>query len=182
MRIWLGLGLLTFGAVIAAQGKTDQPSLGAVAKATKEEKAAKTGRAGKAGGTEQETVKYTNEDLVGRPRASYRHRSVGTALPLATDGRGADEYFWRSRAARIRERLQSATDRLNLLKTQLESVKADGLDVSLANGRYSPMQAERQRLKVQVVDAEAQVHHYEQQMKDLEEEGRRAGALPGWFR
>jgi hypothetical protein len=37
-------------------------------------------------------------------------------------------------------------------------------------------------LKAQVLDLEGQVQFYEQQMKDLEDEGRRAGALPGWFR
>jgi hypothetical protein len=179
MRIWIGLGVLTLGAVVAAQVRTDQPPLGSVAKAAREEKAARD----KADGTEQEPAKkYTNEDLVGRPRAWYRSYSIRPSSASGASGRGNDEAYWRSRAGRIRERLQSSSDRLNLLKTRLDSVKADGLDISLANGRYSPQQAERQRLKSQVLDLEAQVQQYEQQLKDLEDEGRRAGALPGWFR
>jgi hypothetical protein len=179
MRIWLGIGVLTLGAAVGAQVKTDQPSLGAVAKAGKEEKAA---RAGKADATEQEPAKkYTNEDLVRRPRAWYRSYSTASLTP-GPGGRGNDEAYWRRRARDIRQRLQAASDRLNLVKARLENVKGEGLDVSLANGRSSPMQSERQRLKAQVLDLEGQVQFYEQQLKDLEDEGRRAGALPGWFR
>jgi hypothetical protein len=70
-----------------------------------------------------------------------------------------------------------------MAKKRLESLKADeGLDVSVANGRSSPTQAERQRLASYVQDLEYQVRSNEQAMKDLEDEGRKAGALPGWFR
>jgi hypothetical protein len=37
-------------------------------------------------------------------------------------------------------------------------------------------------LTTQLLEAEAQVEINERALKALEEEGRRAGALPGWFR
>ena len=70
-----------------------------------------------------------------------------------------------------------------MAKKRLESLKADeGLDVAVANGRSSAAQAERQRLASHVQELESQVHYLEQRMKNLEDEGRKAGALPGWFR
>jgi hypothetical protein len=72
---------------------------------------------------------------------------------------------------------------LNTAKKRLESLKGEeGLDVNTANGRYSPAQAERQRITSQVQELEDQVRRNEQAMKNLEDEGRKAGALPGWFR
>ena len=38
-RIWLGIGVLALSGVVAAQVSQEQPSLGAVAKATKEQRA-----------------------------------------------------------------------------------------------------------------------------------------------
>lgn len=201
--MWLGIGVLTLGAVAAAQVKQEQPSLGAVAKAVQEEKAktgkgklatktsAKSDDAAKAAPdpkTDETTGKqYTNEDLDRRPRphsptSSYPTRTRTTSMTKSTD-RGADEAYWRRRAGPILERLRDTTERLNEAKAHLENKKApDGLDVSVANGRSSQAQAERDRLTTYVMQLEGQLRREEQAMKHLEEEGRRAGALPGWFR
>ena len=142
--------------------------------------------------------KYTNEDLYVRPRPSggpssptsssasspttYRTRTT-TGFTSSSADRGKDEVYWRSRAEPVRRALQEYTDRLKVAKKQLETLKAnDGLDVSVANGKSSPNQYERQRLTNHVMELEGQVRRYEGAMKSLEDEGRRAGALPGWFR
>ena len=142
--------------------------------------------------------KYTNEDLSVRPRPSggtssptsssasspttYRTRTTTGSTSSSAD-RGKDEVYWRSRAEPVRRALQEYTDRLKVAKKQLETLKAnDGLDVSVANGKSSPNQYERQRLTNHVMELEGQVRRYEGAMKSLEDEGRRAGALPGWFR
>src|SRR5262245_31383104 len=162
-RIWLGIGILTLGGVAAAQVQRDpQPSLGTVAKATKEEKTkatattpenkppAKTGGATKAtpdhrSGTTT-TKKYTNEDLYVRPRptegtssstssspATYRTRTTTGPTSNSAD-RGKDEAYWRSRAEPVRRALQEYTDRLKVAKKQQEALKAkQGLDVAVAN-------------------------------------------------
>jgi hypothetical protein len=206
-RIWLGIGVLALSGVVAAQARQDQPSLGAVAKATKEQRAkaasakaasktpAKPAAAAKTASTEntEEAAgkKYTNDHLDGRPRptsptssspTTYRTSTRSTSM-LKSSGDGKDEAYWRRRAEPIRQQLEYSTDRLNMAKKRLESLKADdGLDVSVANGRSSPVQAERQRLTSYVQELEYQVRHHEQAMKNLEDEGRKAGALPGWFR
>ena len=80
-------------------------------------------------------------------------------------------------------RLAYTTERFNAAKKRLESLKADeGLDVAVANGRSSAAQGERLRQASLVQELESQVQYLEQRMKNLEDEGRKAGALPGWFR
>jgi hypothetical protein len=196
-RIWLGIGVLALSGAVAAQVKQEQPSLGAVAKATKEQRAkAKAAADAKAAANAKATANakaaaskpttYTNENLDGRPRpvspTTYRAAVRSTSLARSS-AEGKDETYWRRRAQPIRQQLEYNTDRLNMAKKRLESLKADeGLDVSVANGRSSPVQAERQRLTSYVQELEYQVRHYEQAMKNLEDEGRKAGALPGWFR
>lgn len=133
-------------------------------------------------------VSFTNENLDGRPRpiAPTTYRTAGFTRSnsmVRSTGDGKDEAYWRRRAEPIRRQLQYNTDRLNVAKKRLESLKADdGLDLSVANGRSSPAQAERQRMVSYVQELENQLRRNEQAMKDLEDEGRKAGALPGWFR
>jgi hypothetical protein len=201
-RIWLGIGVLALSGVVAGQARQDQPSLGAVAKATKEQRAkaaaaknasktpAKPAAAAKTASTEntEEAAgkKYSNDNLDGRPRptapTAYRTAVRGASM-VKSGSDGKDEAYWRRRAEPIRQQLGYSTERLNAAKKRLESLKADeGLDVSVANGRSSPAQAERQRQASLVQELETQVQYLEQRMKNLEDEGRKAGALPGWFR
>ena len=183
-RIWLGIGVLALGGVVAAQVKQEQPSLGAVAKATKEQRSkAKAAADAKAA---SKPATYTNENLDGRPRPSaptaYR-TAVRSASMVKSGSDGKDEAYWRRRAEPIRQQLAYSTERLNAAKKRLESLKADeGLDVAVANGRSSAAQGERQRQASLVQELESQVQYLEQRMKNLEDEGRKAGALPGWFR
>ena len=183
-RIWLGIGVLALSGVVAAQVKQEQPSLGAVAKATKEQRSkAKAAADAKAA---SKPATYTNENLDGRPRpttpTAYRTAVRGGSMGKSGSD-GKDEAYWRRRAEPIRQQLGYSTERLNAAKKRLENLKADeGLDVSVANGRSSPAQAERQRQASLVQELETQVQYLEQRMKNLEDEGRKAGALPGWFR
>lgn len=194
-KIWLGIGVLALSGVVAAQVRHEQPSLGAVAKATKEQRAkAKAAADAKAaanakGADDKATSKpatYTNENLDGRPRPSaptaYR-TAVRSASMVKSGSDGKDEAYWRRRAQPIRQELGYSTERLNVAKKRLESLKGDeGLDVAVANGRSSAAQGERQRQASLVQELESQVQYLEQRMKNLEDEGRKAGALPGWFR
>jgi hypothetical protein len=183
-RIWLGIGVLALSGVVAAQVNQEQPSLGVVAKATKEQRAkAKAAADAKAA---SKPATYTNENLDGRPRPSaptaYRTAVRGASMMKSGSDR-KDEAYWRRRAEPIRQHLAYGTERLNAAKKRLESLKADeGLDVAVANGRPSAAQGERQRQASLVQELESQVQNLEQRMKNLEDEGRKAGALPGWFR
>jgi len=196
-RIILGLAVVSLGAVVAAQVKEERPALGTIAKAAQEEKAKaakeeKAQAAAKAdaatapatdGKTEKPAAKkYSNEDLGrSRPWPTGLYLSPPPNTPYRAD-RPKDEAYWRSRAQPILERQRDITSHLTVLKARLEGIKGDGLDVSLANGQSSPLATERRQLTYQVADFEAQLKRYEQLMAALEDEGRRAGALPGWFR
>jgi hypothetical protein len=200
------------GVAAAQAQREPQPSLATVAKTTKEAKAksaattpenkpsAKTGGATKATPDQKSGTttakKYTNEDLYVRPRpsassptssstsspATYRTRTTTGSASNSGD-RGKDEAYWRSRVEPVRRLLQEYTDRLKVAKKQQEALKTKpGLDVAVANGQSSPNTNEVQRLANYVMELEGQVRRYEGAMKSLEDEGRRAGALPGWFR
>jgi len=195
-RIWLGIGVLAFSGVVAAQVKQEQviapvkqqqPSLAAVARATKEQRAKTSAAKAAAEAKSPSKAKYTNNNLDGRPRpvapTAYRAATAKSTSMTSGQGDGKDEAYWRRRAEPIRQQLEYNTDRLNLAKKRLESLKSnEGLDVSVANGKTSAVQGERQRLISYVQELEIQVRNYEQAMKSLEDEGRKAGALPGWFR
>jgi len=102
---------------------------------------------------------------------------------MTSADRGSDEAYWRRRASPILERLRDTTERMKVAKAHLDTKKApEGLDVAVANGRTSQGQAERAQLTAYVTQLEGQLRRDEQALKNLEEEGRRVGALPGWFR
>jgi len=196
-RIILGIGVLTLGVAVAAQVKEERPALGTIAKAAQEEKAkaaqdekAKTAAASKPeskapvkpDGEAPAAKKYTNEDLGrSRPRPTPLYPTPPSATSFSPD-RPKDEAYWRSRAATILKAREDTTSRLSVVKARLEAIKGNGLDVSVANGQSSPIQAERRQLGYQVADLEAQMRRLDQMMATLEDEGRRGGALPGWFR
>ena len=183
--------------------RQEQPPLGTVARQTREARAkAKAAAEAKAAANAKATASAkptanakaseekasTTENLDGRPQPSapttYRTSTQTRSTSMVrSSGDGKDEAYWRRRAQPIRQQLEYNTDRLNTAKKRLASLKGEeGLDVNTANGRYSPAQAERQRITSQVQELEDQVRRNEQAMKSLEDEGRKAGALPGWFR
>jgi hypothetical protein len=136
--------------------------------------------------------KYTNEDIGERPRPVPVPGLPGrTVFPIppkpapvptsTTLDRSKDEAYWRTRSEPVRRMLQDATDRLNAVKARLESISG-GLDVAAANGQQSPVQMERQRLNYQLQDLDAQARQAQAAMNALEDEARKAGALPGWLR
>jgi len=188
-RIILGIGVLTLGVAVAAQVKEERPALGTIAKAAQEEKAkaaqdekAKTAAASNPESKAPAAKKYTNEDLGrSRPRPTPLYPTPPSATSFSPD-RPKDEAYWRSRAATILKAREDTTSRLSVVKARLEAIKGNGLDVSVANGQSSPIQAERRQLGYQVADLEAQMRRLDQMMATLEDEGRRGGALPGWFR
>jgi hypothetical protein len=141
-RIWLGIGVVALSGVVAAQVKQEQPSLGVVAKATKEQRAkAKAAADAKAA---SKPATYTNENLDGRPRPSaptaYR-TAVRSASMVKSGSDGKDEAYWRRRAEPIRQQLAYSTERLSAAKKRLDALKP-----MRASTSPSPT-ADRRRLK-----------------------------------
>ena len=81
--------------------------------------------------------------------------------------RAQDEQRWRARARGARERLEAARKRLQRIPPIIYS-NSNGQPSAAANSSYA--------------DAQREVKAAEKALADLEEEARRAGALPGWLR
>ncbi|MEW6367723.1 MAG: hypothetical protein AB1714_24085 [Acidobacteriota bacterium] len=106
-----------------------------------------------------------------------------SAQPAAEDEKKDDrgETYWRARAEQAREEEARAKERLELLIVKQQSLNADFLNISdLAQRDLAS--AELLRLSDKIEDAREEVERTTQVRTDIEEEARRAGALPGWLR
>jgi len=131
---------------------------------------------------------FTEDDLsgksggvsvVGDANAAAKSNTPG-AKPTGDASKSVrDEEYWRGRASQIRE-LMAATDAaINNLKEEIKKNGATGFDAQTGlkdniiyvddrNARLKQLEQRRQDL--------------DKQMELLEEEGRKAGAQPSWFR
>ena len=131
---------------------------------------------------------FTEDDLsgksggvsvVGDANAAAKSNTPG-AKPSGDASKSVrDEEYWRGRASQIRE-LMAATDAaINNLKEEIKKNGATGFDAQTGlrdniiyvddrNARLKQLEQRRQDL--------------DKQMELLEEEGRKAGAQPSWFR
>jgi hypothetical protein len=87
------------------------------------------------------------------------------------------EAYWRGRAARTRARIREAERRHEALQLMIRFGQPAMYDENGKRVMYSVHQ-----LKGKADQAAADLAAARQALEDLLEEGRRAGALPGWFR
>jgi hypothetical protein len=102
------------------------------------------------------------------------------AAPAASDdsaARDAKEQYWRGRWATARQRRDEAKERYDKVN---ELWLAPGESYVDSQGRV--VIRDLQELRSLVAQAKAAWDAAEKALVDLEDEGRRAGALPGWFR
>lgn len=133
---------------------------------------------------------YTNDDLA---RVSPRRTETGVAsvpatLPAASPPRPElldetkTEGYWRARARRLQERLEPLRDQLGDLRVRLAEKRRSSRARPPAR---SPARSRPQddagdaRLESQIARLEARIREAESR---LEDDARRAGALPGWLR
>jgi hypothetical protein len=113
----------------------------------------------------------------GRPAA----RASGGAPPRtpAAGGSGSDdrEEYWRSRMGEARARLAAAEARYETLDRAIRLGQPGIYD---SNGRRRAYSL--QSLKAMADEAQAEVEEARRAMARLEDDARRAGALPGWLR
>jgi hypothetical protein len=93
-----------------------------------------------------------------------------------------DEQYWRSRALEIRLRWRKAADEVKELEQSAAGWRrrfyAEN-DVYVRNGQIKP---EWDRVLDRLEEARAEVDASKTELAELLEEGRTAGALPGWLR
>ncbi len=97
-----------------------------------------------------------------------------------TDDNGHDEQWWKARADAIRDRLSEATVKLEIARRRAAAISAD----MTRTGSMSRLSATR-GLHDATADIDrraADVLRARRALHDLEEDARKAGALPGWLR
>lgn len=93
-----------------------------------------------------------------------------------------DEQYWRSRALDIRTRLRQATDRTEELELSAAGWRRRFYaeeDPYFRDGKIKP---DWDRVLAQLEENRAEVETTRKELDDFLDEGRRAGALPGWLR
>jgi hypothetical protein len=92
-----------------------------------------------------------------------------------------DEAYWRARVAPIKQRIRDNTSKRDTLKLRINDLGAD-MSGYIGDARRGGVETERQRLVTELRTLDESVDADTHAVAAIEEEGRRAGALPGWFR
>jgi hypothetical protein len=95
-----------------------------------------------------------------------------------TDDNGHDEQWWKGRANGLRAKWNEATALLEIARRRADAISAD-TSRSASNARLSPAM---RGVHAEVERRAAEVRRALRALSDLEEEARKAGALPGWLR
>jgi hypothetical protein len=133
---------------------------------------------------------YTNDDL--RPSdgvtapaapAASAQASGAQAKPeeKPADEPKKDEAYWRGRVNGLRDSLQRAKMFQEALQTRINSLTSDFAS------RDDPAQrgvvaSDRQKALAELERVKKEIAGFEKQLRDLEDEARRAGVPPGWLR
>ena len=131
---------------------------------------------------------FTEDDLsgksggvsvVGDANTAAKSNAPGVKPSADASKSVRDEEYWRGRASQIREQMAATDEAINNLKEEIKKNGATGFDAQTGlkdnviyvddrNARLKQLEQRRQDL--------------DKQMDLLEEEGRKAGAQPSWFR
>jgi hypothetical protein len=93
-----------------------------------------------------------------------------------------DEQYWRSRALEIRLRWRHAADDVKELETSANGWRRSFYAEKDPNVRNARIKPEWDRALDRLEEARAEVESAQKELAELLEEGRTAGALPGWLR
>ncbi len=138
---------------------------------------------------------YSNEDIVsiGSPLSS-EDRSVSTAAqdkpakgetganPKAVGSeKGQDEAYWRKRAKALRDQMAAVDKEISDLDEKVRQKKGEGIMVGM--GTYTPyIVVGINNLESQRSALQKEKERLQKEYSDLEEDARKAGAMPGWLR
>jgi hypothetical protein len=137
---------------------------------------------------------YTNESLKAAPGQAPKtiepvkdqQAKPGTAKDDAkpkgpTDNKGRDEKYWRDAFDKARQALKRAEDKLRLLDLRMTDLSSQLLRESVYT-REMELRVEIDKTTKDQLAARAEVAAAQQKIRDLEDELRRSGGLPGWAR
>jgi hypothetical protein len=155
---------------------SDRPSLVEAARAEKERRA----RSG------EPVAVITNKTLpkqAAKGQITYAEPSKKTAAkPSAGAAEAQDEQYWRNRALEIRQRWKNAADEIVELEKNAAGLRRRFYAEADPYVRDTRVKPEWDRVLDRLEEARAEVETAKEELEALQEEGRRAGALPGWLR
>lgn len=93
-----------------------------------------------------------------------------------------DEQYWRSRALEIRQRWKNAADEAAELEENAARLRRRFYDEADPYVRDTKVKPEWDRVLDRLTEVRADIETAKRELEALQEEGRRAGALPGWLR
>lgn len=138
-----------------------------------------------------EAFKAKNKDKTPKSSTTTKQAQTQTQTNATSDDEDAEEdpyadyeqqkAYWTGRYAEIRDKIKSAeadVDRLTPIVDALKSTYVKGNDTQ----QIMRLQAEVDEKDALLQAAKKTLDEANQELEDLEEEGRKAGALPGWFR
>ncbi len=136
---------------------------------------------------------YTNKDLKDVPPSPLAPSSpeaapstLSTAAPTATttDDKPVvkDEAYWRARIAPFQKKVRDNLAKEGPFLSRIDDLTAELSGIGPLNARRGGVETERQRLITEVASLQETLRTDMAAIQAIEEEGRRAGALPGWFR
>lgn len=136
--------------------------------------------------TDENLAQYARQGklTVAKP-AAKPDPEAGTPAVAPAEGEGKpsrDEAYWRTTARSLREKWRAAIDAVSELETRAEALRHQFYseeDVYLRDTRVKPAW---DRVLDRLEDAKRDADGGRAGLTDFLEEGRRAGALPGWLR
>ena len=155
---------------------SDRPSLVEAARAEKERRA----RSG------EPVAVITNKTLPKQAAKGKINPAEPARKPAATPSAGAsgvqDEQYWRNRALEIRRRWKNAADEMVELEKNAAGLRRRFYAEADPYVRDTKVKPEWDRVLDRLEEARAEIETAKEELAALHEEGRRAGALPGWLR
>ena len=133
---------------------------------------------------------YTEEDMSslkggvsvvgdGNAGAGGTRQSTGNTKPGVVPMSGQDEDYWRGKARAILDAMAATDQEIAKTKDEIKKYGNDGFDAQ-SGRKDNVVYIESRSGKLQQL--EKRKADLEKKMDDLQEEGRKAGAQPSWFR
>lgn len=177
--------LLVFFALVGLASTGFAQSLGDIARKTEEERDKTTASSSTA------SKVYSDKDLKDAPTeknaatvsAGQTHENTvaGKADSTTPDKGAKNEAYWRARWTPVQRRLNEELAKSAKLKARVSELTSElSDDFGTLNARRA--EAERQRLIMESDTLDSVISADKAALANIQEEGRRAGALPGWFR
>lgn len=179
--------ILVVSSPAQGQESTTVPSLGEVARQLKAERAKEK---------QKPVAVFTNDNLPSRglmgkesvrleEKAKEKEQAKGESVAQAAEPAEHGEEYFRSKADKIRSRMEFQQRQLAVLKQQLGLAKMQYYpdpQKTLEQESTPAFQIDVDKLRTKIANAEKAVDDDQKAMDDLQQELRREGGDPGWIR